>query len=875
MSEGNTITPTNGLDPFLADISERLNLKGAGPEFFGHCPFHEDQKASLSLNAERKVFCCHGCGAKGTLHQLAVKLGMSFTKRDSRHGKSPNKQIATYPYVDEAGQLLYEVVRYEPKVFRQRRPDGNGMWIWNLKDVRRVLFHLPEVLGAVESGATVWITEGEKDALALVEAGVCATTAAQGASAPWLDNYTETVRGARSVVIVADKDKPGYKRARTVRNALDKAGIPVKVVQAEYGKDAHDHLTAGHGIDDFVEIPTDELDALVGQLGASSGSEKELHVPGIIRANNGEYVASSEGFFRFERDDEGDRYAVEITNADIEIIESIRCCWSKEEETVKYKVAVRCAGKTAQIEVDPVVLTKPAEILSRSGIAEAAIAPGKAAQVAWALHVMSNASQKNVYPHFGWRTVDGRYLFLHGTGALGPSGRDSTVTVDSPLVGYGLPDPLSGNDVKNAVAVSLQAWQVSRYVMTALLGAVFRSLLPVLPPASIHLAGTTGTGKTTLAELALAHFGPNARTMGWTSTANAIENTAWAAANHILIIDDFVAIDDRHRAQLEASAERIMRGAANHQGRARLRPDGSQRPVRPARALVISTGEDTPGQGTQSQRARVLLVDLAPEDAPVGPQANPSRTSALSASQALANSGIMAGGLASYVVMLASWIDTVGIDTVRQQIERAERQQATIWANSSTHARTAPAVAALAVGWEYWINWAESIGALAAAQAEDIRTQVHEDLETLMAAQATHLKAADPADRWRDLLISAFRSGKCHVAWRVPPSVGGSTPGEAWGWRDGEPKGDRIGWLDKDGGYLLPEATHAVISRLGKETGSGWPLSQQQTWKLLRERGWLLRADAGRFTHKITVEGDNPRVIHIPLDLLTDPDKLT
>jgi hypothetical protein len=31
--------------------------------------------------------------------------------------------VATYDYTDDKGGLLYQVVRYEPKSFRQRRPD--------------------------------------------------------------------------------------------------------------------------------------------------------------------------------------------------------------------------------------------------------------------------------------------------------------------------------------------------------------------------------------------------------------------------------------------------------------------------------------------------------------------------------------------------------------------------------------------------------------------------------------------------------------------------------------------------------------------------------------------------------------------------------
>jgi hypothetical protein len=43
---------------------------------------------------------------------------------------------ATYPYRDENGEVLFEVVRFDTsdplKRFRQRRPDGKGDWIWDV-----------------------------------------------------------------------------------------------------------------------------------------------------------------------------------------------------------------------------------------------------------------------------------------------------------------------------------------------------------------------------------------------------------------------------------------------------------------------------------------------------------------------------------------------------------------------------------------------------------------------------------------------------------------------------------------------------------------------------------------------------------------------
>src|SRR5262249_59666565 len=84
--------------------------------------------------------------------------------------------VATYPYHDESGATLFEVVRYDPKDFRQRRSDGNGGWTWNLNGTRRVPYRLPELLEAIASDHPVLIVEGEKDVDALRKLGFGGTT---------------------------------------------------------------------------------------------------------------------------------------------------------------------------------------------------------------------------------------------------------------------------------------------------------------------------------------------------------------------------------------------------------------------------------------------------------------------------------------------------------------------------------------------------------------------------------------------------------------------------------------------------------------------------------------------------------------------------
>jgi hypothetical protein len=102
---------------------------------------------------------------------------MAAATAQSSNKPPKGKILATYDYTDDKAALLYQVVRLEPKDFRQRRPDGNGGWTWNACK-RRVLYRWSEL--AEFPDATVFVTEGEKDADRVASLGHCSTTVACG-----------------------------------------------------------------------------------------------------------------------------------------------------------------------------------------------------------------------------------------------------------------------------------------------------------------------------------------------------------------------------------------------------------------------------------------------------------------------------------------------------------------------------------------------------------------------------------------------------------------------------------------------------------------------------------------------------------------------
>lgn len=136
---------------------------------------------------------------------------------------------AVYGYEDEAGAVLYQCVRYkDPKDFRQRRPDGAGGWIWNLRDTRLVLFRLPQLLKA-DPGETVVFVEGEKDVLRLEAQGFITTCNPMGAGKGRRD-LVEPLRG-RPVAILPDNDEAGRQHAEKIARMLMPIAASVKVVE--------------------------------------------------------------------------------------------------------------------------------------------------------------------------------------------------------------------------------------------------------------------------------------------------------------------------------------------------------------------------------------------------------------------------------------------------------------------------------------------------------------------------------------------------------------------------------------------------------------------------------------------------------------------
>jgi DNA primase len=60
-------------------ISDYVQLKKQGRNYFGLCPFHGESTPSFSVSIDKQIFHCFGCGAGGNVFSFLMELeGLSF-----------------------------------------------------------------------------------------------------------------------------------------------------------------------------------------------------------------------------------------------------------------------------------------------------------------------------------------------------------------------------------------------------------------------------------------------------------------------------------------------------------------------------------------------------------------------------------------------------------------------------------------------------------------------------------------------------------------------------------------------------------------------------------------------------------------------------
>jgi uncharacterized protein (DUF927 family)/5S rRNA maturation endonuclease (ribonuclease M5) len=588
-----------------------------GGESRGPCPIHQGKDDNFAVKLGTGEWFCHSvCGRGGSLIDLEMELsGAGFktakaevfrlmgrapaVSGDGRRRPKPPRIVAVYGYTDEEARLLFEVVRMEPKTFRQRQPNGKGGWIWSVKGVRLVLYRLAELLK--RKTETIFICEGEKDVQAIEGLGLLATCNPMGAG-KWRTEYSEGIRG-RSVVILPDNDMPGRMHAATVAADLLGTGCDVRIIEVPKGKDVADWLGAG-GTREELRTLSSEQPALTGETLANWRAQWELETATETATSdqdlNAKLGPESSGFRLGD-----DRVIYFDPDPDKE---PLRICGRLEVAALTRDSKGDGWGRLlrwSDSEGRMHEWAMPMSLLAGDGNEYRAklldgglfLAPGRKARELLTVYLQSMQPETRALcvARIGWH---GGNFVLPG-GSIGREGAE-TVLFQTPF----------DTDHYLNVSGTVDDWRenVGRFCSgnsRLILAASCAFAGPVLhlvggESGGVHFVGATSSGKSTallVGGSVLGGGGRNGFVQSWRSTANGLEAIAELHNDLTLFLDELAQVDAR-----EASETAYLLG--NGCGKARMSRNMVARKKLSWSLLFMSAGEVTLADHAQTAGKR-------------------------------------------------------------------------------------------------------------------------------------------------------------------------------------------------------------------------------------------------------------------------------
>jgi hypothetical protein len=262
----------------LKQINLKEFLTTQGLKFTGNkalCPFHNDRVPSLEVSQRDGIWLwfCFACQTGGTIIDFVMKRDgvdekEAIKKLAQQFGldneiKAKPKIIAEYEYHDAAGNLLYKILRFEPKAFKADR---------KVAPADQVLFRLPQVIKASE----VWLLEGEKDVLTAEKCGLIATTAPFG-KGNWKPQFSEALAG-KVVHFCPDADVPEHEVIARAQEIKKKARA-VKIIRLPGLDPSRGLKDLTDWVENYDSKSYEELGAWLRRIAAETPEFREPKTP--------------------------------------------------------------------------------------------------------------------------------------------------------------------------------------------------------------------------------------------------------------------------------------------------------------------------------------------------------------------------------------------------------------------------------------------------------------------------------------------------------------------------------------------------------------------------------------------------------------------
>jgi len=137
MFDNSAVVQVQQANDIVDVISEHVSLKRKGREMVGLCPFHDDNRPSMNVNAVKQIFKCFACGAGGdvfkflqmrenltfpqAIERLAERAGIKLTRQKGRAKPSNRPGRPTSEDIDP--NKLAKINAWAAKYFQQNLQD--------------------------------------------------------------------------------------------------------------------------------------------------------------------------------------------------------------------------------------------------------------------------------------------------------------------------------------------------------------------------------------------------------------------------------------------------------------------------------------------------------------------------------------------------------------------------------------------------------------------------------------------------------------------------------------------------------------------------------------------------------------------------------
>lgn len=458
-----------------------------------------------------------------------------------------------------------------------------------------------------------------------------------------------------------------------------------------------------------------------------------------------------------------------------------------------------------------------------------------------------------VYTHMGWKQIRGSWCYLHSSGVIGNEAAQVELAHD--VVGYTLPD--HADSYQEAVRASLRLKDVApSEISVPLLALAYLSPLNEFfrqagcePAFVTMLTGPTGTMKSTLAALALCHFGQfTAKSLpgSFNDTRNALDVKGFALKDTLMVVDDFYPSAYKSEyAKMASTLQGLLRSYGDRSGRARMTADIKLRAVYVPRGNLLVTGEDVPNL-EQSGLARQLMLEINPGDV------DKEKLSSLQG-----DSFLLGQAMRGYIEWLIPQADTLKDVLLAKFI--AYRQQA-----QAGHPRLAEVVAWLRIGYEMFLDYAVSCDVIPGDSRPIFLDEALGVFKELASRQTDIMKTDTPVSQFLSALNEMLTAGQCHcIKLDDEGAVHGGLKGRGF-----------IGYVDSAYYYLHPDTVMAAVIEFYKRQGIHFSTTKKTLLKQLASVGVIKTGD--RNTIVKLVNGKRQRFIWLKrsaLDSLNSSDE--